>query len=78
VLKKIEPPKSDVKNVLRERLESPDDIEAMIIIEYHRDGTQRLHTTSCSMEVKCFLKAFFDSWVGNWFNQSYEIEPKKP
>lgn len=63
---------SAAKEMLRERFESDERLNLVIIIEQHEDGTRRLFTSPGSHEEKALLKCFFDHWVLDWFRNSSE------
>lgn len=63
----------DMKPLLLERAEITDTLEGIILIELHKDGSQRLFTSKFNFEQKCFLKCFFDAWVIKWFDRSYDL-----
>ncbi len=75
MIRKIEPPPSDAKATLRERADSTDDIVGVIVLELHRDGSQRIFTNSMNAHEKCFLKCFLDSYVSRWFAEAETVEP---
>lgn len=57
----------NAREVLRERFLSEDEIEVVVVLELHKDGTQRITSSIGTMQEKAFLKAFFDSWIIGWF-----------
>jgi len=66
---------NDARELLQERAKANTKLRAVIIIELHQDGTQRLMTSNCSQYEKCFLKSFFDAQVNKWFEESYVVSP---
>jgi len=61
---------SKARELLRERLENPEPLSLVVIIEQHTDGTRRILTSPGSMEEKALLKCFFDHFVLGWFANS--------
>lgn len=52
-------------------------MKAIAIIGINKDETQFLETTSMSLQEKCLLKCFFDSYLNEHF-QLYHIHPEDP
>lgn len=48
--------------------------EGVIVLAMNKDGTQFMATSPLTMESKCFLKCFLDSWILRWFSESYEVD----
>lgn len=67
---------NDARELLEERAKADTKLRAVIILELHQDGSQRLLTSNCSQYEKCFLKTFFDSQVMQWFENSYVVTPE--
>lgn len=58
---------ADCKRLLQERRETSDELHAVVILEIHKNGSQRIFTSRCSMEEKTFLHSFLGAWIARWF-----------
>jgi hypothetical protein len=59
---------TDVKEVLEEGLKFADQMDGVIVLGLHKDGSSLMRSSNMSMYEKMFLKAFFESWASSWFN----------
>lgn len=60
--------KSDVLETLSEIVKSAEDLECVMVVAIHNDGSQRLWTSSMSGYKKAFLVQFLNAWMTKWFN----------
>ncbi len=64
----VEIRQSDAKNKLKERLESKDDIQCVIIIELHKGEGLKLSASKGSLKDVSYMMQFATLTVNKWFD----------
>ncbi len=59
---------SDSKKILKERLESKDDIQCVMIIELHKGGGVKLSSSKASMRDVSYMIQYANHTISKWFS----------
>lgn len=60
-----------MREILQDMQSKP--TRGVIVIRLFEDGTQQIDSSYMSHYEKCFLKAFFDSYIMKWFDKMVDL-----
>lgn len=59
-----------IQDFMKER--DMNDIECLVILALHKDGSQIIKTNKSNGFQKAFLLSFFQAWMASWFRLDVE------